>query len=125
MKKILLSTLLSFPLFAQILHFDHIETTLLMKKDRSPVNADISLVLEGRDLEENEIRLMDVIETAVGSFWAETLVTADGKERLKKIIIDLADKKYGIEVDFVYIGNIRIDTCTLEKLREILNNVRR
>ncbi len=125
MKKILLSTLLSFPLFAQTLHFDHIETTLLMKKDRSPVNADISLVLEGRDLEENEIRLMDVIETAVGSFWAETLVTADGKERLKKIIIDLADKKYGIEVDFVYIGNIRIDTCTLEKLREILNNVRR
>ncbi|WP_457593248.1 hypothetical protein [Hydrogenimonas sp.] len=125
MKKILLSLLLTLPLFAQMLHFDHIETTLLLKKDRSPVNAEISLVLQGRDLKENEIQLMDVIQTVIGSFWAETVVTTDGKERLKKMIIDLADKKYGIEVDFVYIGNIRIEMCTLEKLREIFNSVRR
>ncbi len=125
MKKIFLSLLLSLPLFAQMLHFDNIETTLLLKKDGSPVNADISLTLQGRDLKESEIQLMDVIQTAIGSFWAETLVTTNGKERFKKMIIDLADKKYGIEVDFVYIGNIKIDTCTLEKLRDLLNNVRR
>jgi hypothetical protein len=27
--------------------------------------------------------------------------TTRGKERFKKMVIDLADKKYGIEVDFV------------------------
>lgn len=121
----LLLLILTFPLFADLLRFDNIETTLLLKKDRSPVNVDISLTLKGRDLNESEIELMDTVQTALGNFWAETLVTSEGKERLKKMIIDLADKKYGIEVDFVYIGNIKVQICTLERLRELLSNVRR
>ncbi|BDY12177.1 hypothetical protein [Hydrogenimonas cancrithermarum] len=124
-KSILAIFLLNLSLFAGMLSFDHIETTLLLKKERTPVNVEISLVLQGRDIEENEIQLMDVVQTAVGSFWAETLVTSSGKEQFKKMIIDLADKKYGIEVDFVYLQNIKIETCTLEKIRQILNNARR
>ncbi|MCF6202008.1 MAG: hypothetical protein L3J42_07810 [Hydrogenimonas sp.] len=121
----LLLLILTFPLFADLLRFDNIDTTLLLKKDRSPVNVDISLTLKGRDLNKSEIELMDTVQTALGNFWAETLVTSEGKERLKKMIIDLADKKYGIEVDFVYIGNIKVQICTLERLRELLSNVRR
>ncbi|WP_457598665.1 hypothetical protein [Hydrogenimonas sp.] len=125
MKTFALFWLLALPLFAGLLRFDHIETTVLLKKGGSPVNVEISLALQGRDLKESEIQLMDVIQTAVGSLWAETLVTAAGKEKFKKMIVALADKEYGIEVDFVYIENIRIETCTLERLRELLNSVRR
>ncbi len=124
MKKSLLLLLFASTLFASLLRFDDIKTSLLLKKDRSPVNVTISLALEGRDLQESELKLMDTVQSALGSFWAETLVTSEGKERFKKMVIDIADKKYGIEIDFVYIENIRIETCTLDKLRELLNNRR-
>ncbi len=125
MKTPALFLILALPLCAGLLRFEPIETTVLLKKEGTPVNVEISLALQGRDLQENEIQLMDVIQTAVGSFWAETLVTSAGKEKFKKMIVALADKEYGIEVDFVYIENIRIETCTLERLRDLLNSVRR
>ncbi len=117
--------LLAITVFAGQLRFGDIDTTILSKKTAEPVDVKISLVLQGRDLKESEAALMDVIQSAVGSFWAETLVTSQGKEQFKNMIISLADKKYGIEVDFVYVINIKIDTCTLEKIRELLNNARR
>ncbi len=120
MKKILLSLLVPFLLFAGQLHLDRLETTFLQKKNGEPVNVELSLVLQGRDIERNEIQLMDVVQTALGSFWAETLLTSQGKAKFKKMIIELADKQYGIEVDFVYIQNIRLQTETLEKCLELI-----
>ncbi|WP_300362643.1 hypothetical protein [Hydrogenimonas sp.] len=120
MKKILLSLLVPLLLFAGQLHLDRLETTVLQKKNGEPVNVELSLVLQGRDIERNEIQLMDVVQTALGSFWAETLLTSQGKAKFKKMIIELADKQYGIEVDFVYIQNIRLQTETLEKCLELI-----
>lgn len=125
MKNFSIFLLLAITVFAGQLRFGDIDTTILSKKTAEPVDVKISLVLQGRDLKESEVPLMDVVQSAVGSFWAETLVTSQGKEQFKKMVISLADKKYGIEVDFVYVINIKIDTCTLEKIRELLNNVRR
>ncbi len=63
---------------------------------------------------------MDTIQSVVGGFWAETLVTSQGKESFKKSVVAVADKKYGIEVDYVYILNLKVQTCTLEKLKQLL-----
>jgi flagellar basal body-associated protein FliL len=122
MKKIFLLLLINLSLYAELLKFDQINTSILSKKDNSYTNVELSLVLKGRDIKDQKIELMDVLQTVIGSFWAEVLITAKGKEQFKKMIINLADKQYGVEVDFVYIQNIRIVTDPLEECRELLKS---
>ncbi len=112
---LLLQSLLS----AGQMRLDHLETTLLSKKGQEPVDVTLSLVLEGRDVTPDNFKLMDVIQTALGNFWAETLVTAQGKRELKKTIVQLADKQYGIEVDFVYLLDLKVRTDSLQKCLEL------
>ncbi|WP_201352932.1 hypothetical protein [Hydrogenimonas urashimensis] len=125
MKTVLLMLSLALALCAGELHIDHLETTVLEKKSGKPVNVELSIVLQGRDIQQSEVALMDVIQTAVGSFWAETLVTSRGKAQFKKMVVELADRQYGIEIDFVYIQNIRIETDTLEKCLELIRKIPR
>ncbi|GEM_PF-1348721 len=120
MKKILLLLVFSTLIFADILTIDHLQTTLPQKGRKGPINADISLVLQGRDLAQNRYQLMDVIQTALGGLDADTLLTARGKKALKKSIIQMADDKYGIEVDFVYIQNVQLQLDTLERCFDLL-----
>ncbi len=119
-KSFLILLLLVSSIFADRLSFDDIETSVLSKKSGEPVNIELSLVLEGRDISQSRVELMDTIQSVVGGFWAETLVTSQGKESFKKSVVAVADKKYGIEVDYVYILNLKVQTCTLEKLKELL-----
>jgi len=119
MKKLFLLLLTNISLFAGLLSLDQIDTTILLK-NRTPVNVKLSIALQGRDIEESEIELIDVVQTVIGGFWAESLVTTQGKQQFKKMVIDLANKQYGIEIDFVYIRNIRIETNPLEQCRELL-----
>jgi secreted protein with Ig-like and vWFA domain len=122
MKPFLLTLLFPLFLFSGQLHLDRLETTVLQKKSGEPINVELSVVLQGRDVEQNEVQLMDVVQTALGSFWAETLLTAQGKAQFKKMVIDLADRQYGIEVDFVYLQNIRVETDTLQKCLELIKS---
>ncbi|WP_353662311.1 hypothetical protein [Hydrogenimonas sp. SS33] len=125
MKKIVLLLLSTLLLSAGELDFNNIETTVLMKKEQEPVNVALSLVLQGRDVSDaTRFKLMDVVQTALGSLWAETLVTAQGKTQLKKMIIKLADSQYGIEVDFVYILDVRLQIDTLKKCLELIKEAR-
>ncbi len=119
-KSFLILLLLVSSIFADRFSFDDIETSILSKKSGEPVNIELSLVLEGRDISQSRVELMDTIQSVVGGFWAETLVTSQGKESFKKSVVAVADKKYGIEVDYVYILNLKVQTCTLEKLKELL-----
>ncbi len=116
----LILLLLVSSIFADRLSFDDIETSILSKKSGEPVAIELSLVLEGRDISQSRVQLMDTIQSVVGGFWAETLVTSQGKESFKKSVVAVADKKYGIEVDYVYILNLKVQTCTLEKLKQLL-----
>ena len=120
MKKVLLFLFINLSLYAELLKFDQIDTSIISKKDNSYTNIKLSIVLQGRELQGHKIELMDVVQTIIGSFWAEALITAKGKENFKKMIVNLADKQYGIEVDFVYIQNIRIETDPVEKCRKLL-----
>ncbi len=107
-----------------MLRFDHITTSMLLKKGKEPVNVEISLALQGRDLQKNEVQMMDVVQSALGGLWAETLLTSQGKAQLKKSIVSLADSQYGIEVDFVYILDVVVEMATLEKCLELIKEVR-
>ena len=120
--KPLLFSLLTFTaLSAGQLQIDHMETSVLQKSDKEPVNVDLSLVLQGRDVSDaTRLQLMDAVQTVLGGFWAETLVTATGKETFKKRVIAQADSRYGLEVDFVYILNVRVETATLERCLELI-----
>jgi len=109
-------------LTAGTLVLNSIKTTILLQKDRTPVNINLSLVLKGRDIEENRAKIMDVIQTAVGSFWGEKLITAQGKEQFKKMVINLADKVYGVEIDFVFIQNILMDINRFQEYKKPLNS---
>ena len=120
MKKILLLLFFTYLLLADTLTIDRLETTLPQKGGKGPINVDISLVLQGRDLAQNRYRLMDVIQTALGRLDADTLLTARGKKALKKSIIQTADNKYGIEVDFVFIQNVQLQLDTLERCFDLL-----
>ena len=120
MKKFLLLLVLATLLFADTLPIDHLITTLPQKGHKEPINVDISLVLQGRDLAQNRYQLMDVIQTALGQFDADTLLTARGKKALKKAIIQMADNKYGIEIDFVYIQNVQLQFDTLQRCFDLL-----
>jgi hypothetical protein len=120
-KYLLFFSLIPLLLFSGELRLESYKTTLPSIHHGKPVNVDLSIVLQGRDVDtQNEDALMDVLQTALGSLNAETLLTTQGKNHLKKKVIELADKVYGLEVDFVYIRNVRIELCTLERIRELL-----
>ena len=122
MKKLLFLLLINLSLYADLFTFDQMNTSILSKKINSYVNINISIALQGSDLAEHKIELMDVVQTAIGNFLVEELITAKGKESFKKIIVNIADKEYGIGVDFVYIKNIHIETDPFEKCRELLKS---
>ncbi len=120
-KPLLFSFLTLTALSAGQLQIDHMETSLLQKSDKEPVNVDLSLVLQGRDVSDaTRLQLMDVVQTVLGGIWAETLVTATGKQTFKKRVIAQADSRYGLEVDFVYILNVHVETATLQRCLELI-----
>ena len=122
MKKSLTTICLLFSLlFADRLTIERMDTTLPHRQRNEPVDVSISLVVEGRDLKDERYKIIDVIQTALGRFDAYTLIKAQGKEALKSAIVDLADKRYGIEIDFVYIQNIRLETDTLRRCWELIH----
>ena len=124
MKKTLLLLICTLGLYAGQLDFSDLETTVLMKKGHEPVNVTLSLVLQGRDLSDaSRYQLMDVIQTALGSLWAETLVAAQGKSQLKKMIGKLAGNQYGIGIDFVYILDVRLEIDTLKRCLELIKEI--
>ncbi len=120
----ILSLLLLCTLFGDRLTIDRLRTTLPDNRQKDLINADISLVLEGRDLKTERFKVMDVIQAALGRYDAQSLLTSQGKDHFKKDIVDLADKRYGIEIDFVYIQNIRLEIDTLQRCLELIRRQR-
>jgi hypothetical protein len=112
--------LFSFTMASDRLELANLQTTMLEQKGHTPVEVTLSLVIKGRDVSMQRDALMDVVQTALGSLWAETLVTAEGKAAFKKKVIALADRQYGIGVEFVFIENVRVATDTLTRCLELM-----
>ena len=123
MLRLLVVCFFTLPLWGETLRFDDLQTTLLSKNGRFPVPVTLSLAIEGRDMTESKTRLLDTIQTVLGSFRAEELATGEGRERLKKRIKASAEARYDIGIDYVYIERIRIDPDSLLRCREVLRRL--
>lgn len=125
MKRIVLCLLCVSTLFAEVMQIDAFETNLLSKYEKKTKRISLSLVLEGRDLLQNEYRIYDAINVIVGSFYAEDMVTSKIKESFKQALISYLAKQEAIGVEKVYIQHYLIETEPdlqeiLEKLKPIL-----
>ncbi|WP_024955963.1 flagellar basal body-associated FliL family protein [Sulfurospirillum arcachonense] len=110
MKKILFILLFSC-LYLQaedILRVDEFEVSLFSKVSKSSVQVESSMIFEGRDVQEYDFKIIDALNVVIGSFYVENLLTSQGKEGLKKAIIEYTKNKYAIDIDHVYIQKLNI-----------------
>lgn len=90
----------------EILRIDDFEVTLFSKINKSQQNIELSMVIEGRDVEVYDFKIIDALNVVIGSFYAEDLMMSKGKEALKQALINYALKKYSIDIDNVYIQKL-------------------
>lgn len=102
--------LLHVNLFAETLVVDHFKTNVFAKSDKKPVEANVALVFEGKDVKLNEYKVIDALNIVIGSYFAEDLVTSRGKELLKATLIAYAKKTHGLVIDAVYIKELTVKT---------------
>ncbi|NPA74301.1 MAG: hypothetical protein GXO12_06265 [Epsilonproteobacteria bacterium] len=102
---------LTFPLmmFAQMISIDDFKTDIFSRVDKNPKEVSLSVIIEGRYVEDESYKITDALNVVIGSFYVEDLLTSKGKEALKKLLIDYTAKKYGIDIDEVYIQKLMID----------------
>lgn len=111
-------------LSAEVMEIEKFSTNLLSKVDKESKKVELSLVLEGRDMTENEYKVYDAINIVSGSFYAEDLITSKVKEAFKTTLINYLAQKEGIGVEKVYITSYtikdKIDVDELiRKLKEL------
>lgn len=111
-----ITLLFSFALADEVLKLDNFEVTLFSKLKKEPVNLDISMIFEGRDVEEYDFKIIDALNVVIGSFYAEDLVMSKGKEALKVALINYARDKYAIDIDNIYIQKMNILENTTAKI---------
>lgn len=90
-------------LFAQMFHVEDFSSEVFSKLHKKPVPISISLVFDGRYVEDESYKIVDSLNIVIGSFYFEDLITSQGKENLKKAIIAYCSKKYGVDIDNIYI----------------------
>jgi hypothetical protein len=108
MKKILLFMVLPILLFAQTLDVNNFTTDIFSKIDKAPKEVNLSLVIEGRYVKDENYKIIDAINVVIGSFYVENLITSQGKESFKKLLIEYAAKKYSVDIDDIYIQKFKI-----------------
>lgn len=101
----LLSTLL---LAEETFQVDNFEVSLFSKLAKEPVQIETSMIFEGRDIEVEDYKIIDALNVVISSFYAENLLTSQGKEGLKKAIINYTKDKYSIGIDEIYIQKLNI-----------------
>ncbi len=104
MKKIaLIALLLSSLLYADKYKVNNFESDIFSKDGNNLKKVKMSLIFEGRDLKENDYKILDTLNIIVSSFYVEDLFTSQGKERFKTLLTQYISKKYMIDIDFIYI----------------------
>lgn len=94
---------------AQTLHLDNFTTDIFSSVSKELKRVDMNLVIEGRYVEDENFKVIDALNVVIGSFYIENLATSQGKENLKKLLIKYSAKKYGVDIDEVYILNFSVE----------------
>ncbi len=124
MKKIILPICLFLSLNAQNLEIDKIRTDLYSKSGANVLKKiEISLEFEGKNLKENEIKLIDAVNTVISGFFYEDIFTEIGKNNFKKTLEKFIDKKYKIKIDDIYILSLSgVEKFDLEEFKRFLES---
>ncbi len=122
MKKIFLILSLSLVVFAQQLEVENFEANLYSKAGKNTSKKiNLSMALEGRDVEDGSYKVIDALNIVIGSFYAEDLLTSKGKLAFKKAFSNYASKTYSIEIDHIYIKSLFIiDKPRVDEIVEAL-----
>lgn len=123
MKKIILMTL---PLFlnAQNLELEKLRTDLYSKSGTNVLKKiELSLEFEGKNLKENEKKIIDGVNTVVSGFFYEDIFTELGKNNFKKTLEKFLDKKHKIKIDDIYILSLSgVEKFDLEEFKRFLQS---
>lgn len=97
-------------LLAETFGIDQFRANVFAKADKKPVEVQVSLVFEGKDIGVNEHKVIDALNIVIGSYYAEDLVTSRGKELLKSTLIAYAKKMHNLTIDTIYIKDLIVKT---------------
>ena len=102
-KKLFLILIFCAALFADIIKVQNFEADLFSKRDNTLKKIELSLMFEGRDIENKREPIIDALNIIISSFYIEELFTSQGKEKFKKSLIAYVSKKYDIEIEYIFI----------------------
>jgi hypothetical protein len=117
MKKIAYLLLIVSSLFSDTIHIDKLQSDLFSKEGNRLKKIEISLQLEGRNLRTNRYKIVDALNIILSSFYIEDLFTSKGKERFKEQLKKYIQKKYQVDIDFVYLKSFQLkyETASIEE----------
>ncbi|MFB1646244.1 hypothetical protein [Campylobacter molothri] len=124
MKKILFCIFLCLNLNAQSLEISKLRTDLYSKSGANVLKKiEISLDFEGENLKENELKLIDSINTVISGFFYEDIFTEIGKDNFKKVLKKFIEKKYKININDIYILSLSgVEKFDLEEFKRFLES---
>ena len=115
MKKIAVILLLAvLGLYAQMLNVDDFSAEVFSRATKKPVAINLSMMFEGRYVEEESYKIIDALNIVVGSFYLEDLITSQGKQKLKEAIKSYTTSQYSIDIDNIYIQSLKSQPNTQE-----------
>lgn len=92
-------------------------------KENKLKKIELSMDIVLRDEDINKNALLDALNIIIGSFYAEDLMTSMGKEKFKKTFKKYTYKKYGIDIDEIYILELKFkNEVNLDELIELLKS---
>ena len=108
MKKYIVFIMLLVSLNAQTLHIDNFTTDIFSSSSKELKKISLSMLVEGRYVEDEKYKVIDALNVVVGSFYVENLATSKGKEDLKRLLIEYSAKKNGVDIDTIYITKFEL-----------------
>lgn len=109
MKKILTFLVLGALAYGQQLQINDFEADVYSKASKKfSKKISLSMVMTGRDVEDESYKVIDALNVVIGSYSIEMLLTSKGKIAFKKELMRFASKKYGVDMDEVYIQQLKI-----------------
>lgn len=113
-KTILILLIVATSLYAQMLNIDDFSTEVFSKVTNKPVTINLRMMVEGRYVEDENYKIIDALNIVIGSFYLEDLLTSQGKIKLKETLKSYTTKKYGVDIDNIYIQKLQTQPNTQE-----------
>ena len=101
-------------LSAQMLNIDDFSSELFSKVTKKPVTINLSMMVEGRYVEDESYKIIDALNIVIGSFYLEDLLTSQGKIKLKETLKSYTTSKYSVDIDNIYIQKLQTKPNTQE-----------